>query len=121
MTTDDDLMRLADIVRERRQAKGLTQKQLAARVGAHEQTIGNLERGKTATDPSTLARIGKVLDLDLSSPAAVAATRTLTDTANAVTAEMIARADGMTLRDQIIFFGDVMTYVTEWEPSTRRG
>ena len=117
MTTD--LKRLADIVRERRTARGLTQRELAERVGVHEQTIGNLERGNRATDPATLAKVGKVLGVDLTSPTAVAGAQVLAQSVEAIRTELARRAESMDTAQQLVFFGEVMTFVTSWTPSRR--
>lgn len=117
MTTD--LQHLAKIVKERRTEMKMTQKELAARVGAHEQTIGNLERGKTETDAATLARIGKVLSLNLGDSTAVLTTQVTAQAVDAIRAELITRASAMPSSVQLVYFGEVMSFVTRWTPARR--
>jgi transcriptional regulator with XRE-family HTH domain len=54
---------LGQIIRERRQAVGLTHEQLAALIGCDPSTVGRLERGKTEPSVKTLRRLSAVLDI----------------------------------------------------------
>ena len=59
------------LLKKIRKDKGLTQLQLAEIIGKHNQSISNMEMGKSIPHKSTVNRICKRLDLD-------------TDTANAL-------------------------------------
>jgi len=47
-----------------RQAKGLSQQQLAFEAGLNKNQIGNIERGEVNTTISTIRSISKVLEVD---------------------------------------------------------
>lgn len=56
---------IADNVAERRQAKGMSQRQLAEIVGTTQSAIARLERGGRPPRIDTLLRIADALDCDL--------------------------------------------------------
>jgi transcriptional regulator with XRE-family HTH domain len=56
---------IADQVAERRQAKGLSQRELAELVGTTQSAIARLERGGRPPRIDTLLRIADALDCDL--------------------------------------------------------
>ena len=57
--------KLGTIMRRFRMMRGLTQKQLAtmARLAVTGLTVSNMERGATNPSPSTIMKIGRVLDI----------------------------------------------------------
>ena len=57
--------RIADQVAERRLAKGLSQRELAVRVGTTQSAIARLERGGRPPRIDTLLNIADALDCDL--------------------------------------------------------
>jgi ribosome-binding protein aMBF1 (putative translation factor) len=57
---------VADKVAERRQARGLSQRELAELVGTTQSAIARLERGGRPPRIDTLLRIAEALDCDLS-------------------------------------------------------
>ena len=63
MNRDDRrfLERLGDRVRERRQAAGLTQAELAERAGLHRTFVGSVERGERNVALLSLRRIARAL------------------------------------------------------------
>jgi transcriptional regulator with XRE-family HTH domain len=58
--------RIADEVSRRRSSLGLSQRELAARVGTTQSAIARLERGGRPPRIDTLLRIADALDCDLS-------------------------------------------------------
>src|SRR3954465_1166621 len=58
---------IAQVVREARRARGLTQEDLAARIGVATQSLSNLERGKTMPTIATLMRMAEELDMPVAS------------------------------------------------------
>lgn len=62
MTTTDPV---GARVLEARQARGLTQRELGAKVGMPERTISRIENGVTVARRATLAKIAEALDMDL--------------------------------------------------------
>jgi transcriptional regulator with XRE-family HTH domain len=58
---------IAQVVREARRARGLTQEDLAARIGLATQSLSNLERGKTMPTIATLMRMAEELDMPVAS------------------------------------------------------
>lgn len=56
---------IADNVADRRQAKGLSQRELAEMVGTTQSAIARLERGGRPPRIDTLLRIADALDCDL--------------------------------------------------------
>jgi len=52
-------------IRAVRQARGLSQTQLAVMIGITEQSVAKIERGKFRPSASTLARLAAVLDVAL--------------------------------------------------------
>lgn len=63
---------LAQMLRERREAAGLSQLRLASLAGLSVGTCKNLERGRTTASPDTLARLLGVSELGLVNPLSVA-------------------------------------------------
>jgi|JI10StandDraft_1071094.scaffolds.fasta_scaffold10529_2 transcriptional regulator with XRE-family HTH domain len=63
---------LAQLLRERREAAGLSQLRLASLAGLSVGTCKNLERGRTTASPDTLARLLGVSELGLVNPLSVA-------------------------------------------------
>jgi transcriptional regulator with XRE-family HTH domain len=61
----DSFEKIGDLIRERREARGWSQEELAKRSGTSQQNIGRLESGKVQHS-RYLERILKVLGLDLS-------------------------------------------------------
>lgn len=58
--------RAADLIRAKREAKGLNRDQLAAKIGVHGSTIVRMERQTTwPKSVQTLLDLARVLDLDL--------------------------------------------------------
>lgn len=57
---------LAAAVRDARRVAGMSQRDLAAAIGAHKATIGNVERGATEPAPATVRRLEQALGVDLS-------------------------------------------------------
>lgn len=55
----------AEILKDARKANGLTQGQLAAKIGKHREYISLLEKGKTDMQLSTFFLMSKVLGVDL--------------------------------------------------------
>lgn len=57
---------MGGIIRERRKAEGLTQKQLAGEIGIHaHETISNLENGRAVPSLMRLSALGKRLKVPL--------------------------------------------------------
>lgn len=56
---------LSNVLREARVVKGLSQKEVAARLGLHQRQISDLERSKVDTRLSTLQNVARALDLEL--------------------------------------------------------
>lgn len=56
---------LSSVLREARAVKGLSQKEVAARLGLHQRQISDLERSKVDTRLSTLQNVARALDLEL--------------------------------------------------------
>ncbi|MCF8278232.1 MAG: helix-turn-helix domain-containing protein [Flavobacteriales bacterium] len=51
-------------LQELRQAKGLSQQQLAFEAGLNKNQVGNIERGEVNTTISTILSLSKALDVD---------------------------------------------------------
>jgi transcriptional regulator with XRE-family HTH domain len=58
-------MTFGALLRQRRQALGLTQQELARKVGSHQPVIGAWELGRSAPTPEQLARLAKALGMPL--------------------------------------------------------
>lgn len=56
---------LAELILSRRKSLGLTQKQLAAKIGRSVALVGQIERGQTNPSLETLRRLKSVLRFDL--------------------------------------------------------
>lgn len=56
---------LAAIIRNAREASGLTQLEIANKAGVHPNTIAKIERGIQEPSYPTLKKLAKVLDIDL--------------------------------------------------------
>ena len=52
-------------LKELRQSKGLTQKELGRRIGVHYLNVGKYERDKVGPSVDTLMRMGRVFDVTL--------------------------------------------------------
>lgn len=57
---------LGDMLAERRRAKGMSQTQLADKMGTSQPAVARLEAGATNARLSTLLRYAQALDLELS-------------------------------------------------------
>lgn len=98
---------VAEQIRRRRQELGWTQAQLAARVGVHAQSIGNLERALHATDPETLRKVQQALNMaDFSEGrlAALQAAEVIRDT-------VITKIEEMEAAQALMYVGRVLAYV----------
>jgi transcriptional regulator with XRE-family HTH domain len=60
-----DLPSLATLIREARQTKGLTQRELSTRVGIPQSHISKIEQGRVDLQTSNLMQIARALDLEL--------------------------------------------------------
>ncbi len=58
-----DIERIGRFITELRQAKGMTQKDLASRLRVSDKTISRWETGKVLPDPSSWLALGEVLDI----------------------------------------------------------
>ena len=58
-----DAKKLGQILRARRRARNLTQKEAAEILGVAERTLRNIEQGKTVTDLDTLSRMADLYDM----------------------------------------------------------
>lgn len=58
-----DAKKLGQILRARRKARNLTQKEAAEILGVAERTLRNIEQGKTVTDLDTLSRMADLYDM----------------------------------------------------------
>ena len=57
---------LADIIKEAREKKGISQRELARQIGVGNNTIARLENGeRKSTNALTLKKMANVLNLDL--------------------------------------------------------
>lgn len=106
---------MATVVREARVAAGLSQAELAERIGVHKGTIGNLERGEHEPSPETLSAVESALGIDLS-PVSLASTSAL----QVVRAAILDRYAGLSEADRLIFLGSLINYVSDWQPPAAR-
>jgi UDP-N-acetylglucosamine 1-carboxyvinyltransferase len=53
---------LGQFIRQRREAQGLTQTQLADRLGTHQTLVSAWERGRLTPDANKLARVAELLE-----------------------------------------------------------
>lgn len=73
-------MAFSELLKECRKKKGMSQAELASKLGVTQQAVGKWESGKSSPDPSTVARIAELLSttadylLGLYRPVAAAAT-----------------------------------------------
>src|SRR4051812_38300854 len=65
MSDPDSLSTFARKVRDMRKRQGLSQDELAARVGATTDTISNIERQSSSTKPQTAAKLATALGVEL--------------------------------------------------------
>lgn len=65
MNTDDAKIKIGFVISSKRQAKGLTQQELADITKLSRNYISDLENGRYTPSINTLARIATVLDIDL--------------------------------------------------------
>lgn len=56
---------LGNIVKERRDLRGLTQQELADKAGLSKVTIGQIERGNAEPSTGTLSKIAQALDCSI--------------------------------------------------------
>lgn len=105
---------IAEAVRDARKAKGWTQGQLASQVGAHAQTIGNLERALVDTSPELLGKLELVLGINLS-----AASLSAFASAEVVRDELAQRLSAMTRPEALLLVGEVLRFVLDWTPNGR--
>lgn len=64
-SVSDDSVALIDRLTEVRQARGLSQTEVAARMGTSQSALARLESGRSDVRLSTLDRYARALDLDL--------------------------------------------------------
>lgn len=57
-------LRISEVIREKRKAKGLTQEELAEKVGVSAGYIGQVERGELTPTLSVIAMLVDILALD---------------------------------------------------------
>lgn len=57
-------LRISEVIREKRKAKGLTQEELAEKVGVSAGYIGQVERGELTPSLSVIAMLVDILALD---------------------------------------------------------
>lgn len=57
-------VRLAQMLREAREERGLSLRRLAERVGMHHATLGRIEAGEHRPGPETLQRLAAALEID---------------------------------------------------------
>lgn len=57
-------VRLAQLLREAREERGLSLRRLAERVGMHHATLGRIEAGEHRPGPETLQRLAAALEID---------------------------------------------------------
>lgn len=55
-------MSFSELLKECRKKQGVSQAELAARLGVTQQAVGKWESGKSSPDPSTVARIAELLN-----------------------------------------------------------
>ena len=112
MSAMDDKRRamIAKAVRQARLRAGLTQGELAERVGASKGAISNLERRLSATKPETLRRLEQVLDLDLSGETLIAH-----ELVEPIVAKVEERVAALDTAQRIVFLGQLLTYVAGWD------
>ncbi|MBD2753753.1 helix-turn-helix domain-containing protein [Spirosoma validum] len=58
-------MRVGHLIREARKAKGLTQKELGAKLGVSESTFNQYESGKQNLTIETLERVANAIGVDI--------------------------------------------------------
>lgn len=107
---------IAEAVKQARKRKGLTQTELGRRVGAHQQTIGNLERGLVDTSPELLERLEEVLGISLSTAALSAQA-----SADVVRDELARRLTGLTHAEALLLVGEALRFVLDWTPGGDAG
>ena len=54
-------MSFSELLKQCRKKQGISQAELAARLGVTQQAVGKWESGKSSPDPSTVARIAGIL------------------------------------------------------------
>jgi transcriptional regulator with XRE-family HTH domain len=65
MTPTSDSRLTGRLLKDRREQLGLTQQQLAARLGIHQPAIASLEAGRYPPNIDSLRRVADALDCDL--------------------------------------------------------
>ena len=63
--SEDYLQRIGSIIRDARQHSGLTQAQLAAKLGSSQSAVNRIEKGQQNLTLETLSKIGTALDSQL--------------------------------------------------------
>lgn len=58
----DYLIRMGERISIRRKERGITQEQMAEKMGVSLQTVSNIECGKKATNPENIAKICRTLN-----------------------------------------------------------
>lgn len=107
---------IAAAVRQARLSAGLSQEELAQRVGVHKRTIGNVESGSRDTTHETLRGIERALGIDLS-PGALTASAALHIVSETIRETHAGLSESLAL----MFIGDVLTFVSHWSPGSRHG
>lgn len=100
---------VAEVVRAARAHHGLTQAELAGKVGVHTQTIGNLERATVETSPELITALERVLRIDLS-PAALAGGAS----ADVIRRELVRRFAELSDSDALVLAGETLRFIHEW-------
>ena len=54
-------MSLSELLKQCRKQKGISQAELASKLGVTQQAVGKWESGKSSPDPATVARIAEIL------------------------------------------------------------
>lgn len=108
------LQQIARVVREARVEAGLSQAELADKVGVHKQTIGNLERASHTSAPELLDRLRIELGVNLS--ASSLATQAAIDM---VCAELADRVHGLDEAQGLMLVAETLNYVQGWIPPAR--
>jgi transcriptional regulator with XRE-family HTH domain len=62
---EEFLMYLGALIRSRREARGITQAELGARIGVARCSVANIEAGRQDTTVCRLAAIASVLGIDM--------------------------------------------------------
>lgn len=109
------LQQVAQLVKTARVERGLTQAELAEKVGVHTQTIGNLERASHRSEPELLSKLEEVLEVDLSA-VGIAAQSML---------DMVCATLSLRMRDvgdakALVLAAETLDFVNEWADAQLR-